>query len=181
MAVRASDGPARWHSPGKGLRSPSPDGGSEPLEAVVREIEAAGGEAFALTCDVTQTRFGGGGIIPKRAAFRSAGHTIVNNAGAVVVATAEHTSDEDWEKVIAANLTGTFLVSRAALPALRRAGRRLDRQYRFGIGARGAQRARGLLRRQGRRIRPDESNGDRSRCRTKFASIASVPQSWRRS
>jgi meso-butanediol dehydrogenase/(S,S)-butanediol dehydrogenase/diacetyl reductase len=46
----------------------------------------------------------------------------VNNAGAVVVATVEHTSDEDWERVLAANLTGTFFVSRAALAPLRRAG-----------------------------------------------------------
>ena len=48
--------------------------------------------------------------------------TIVNNAGAVVVATVEHTSDEDWNRVLAANLTGTFFVSRAALAPLRRAG-----------------------------------------------------------
>jgi NAD(P)-dependent dehydrogenase (short-subunit alcohol dehydrogenase family) len=40
----------------------------------------------------------------------------------VVVATAEHTSEEEWQKVIAVNLTGTFLVSRAALQPLRRAG-----------------------------------------------------------
>jgi len=38
------------------------------------------------------------------------------------VATAECTSDEDWQRIIAANLTSAFLVSRAALPALRRAG-----------------------------------------------------------
>jgi meso-butanediol dehydrogenase / (S,S)-butanediol dehydrogenase / diacetyl reductase len=47
---------------------------------------------------------------------------LVNNAGAVVVATAEQTSDEDWSHVLAVNLTGVFFVSRAALPALRKAG-----------------------------------------------------------
>jgi meso-butanediol dehydrogenase / (S,S)-butanediol dehydrogenase / diacetyl reductase len=39
-----------------------------------------------------------------------------------VVADADHTSDEDWHRVLDANLTGTFLVSRAALPVLRQAG-----------------------------------------------------------
>jgi NAD(P)-dependent dehydrogenase (short-subunit alcohol dehydrogenase family) len=93
----------------------------EPLQAVAHDIEAAGGQALALTCDVTQT------VSVAAALSQSEQHfgrldTIVNNAGAVVVATAEHTSDEDWQKVIAANLTGTFLVSRAALPLLRKAG-----------------------------------------------------------
>jgi meso-butanediol dehydrogenase / (S,S)-butanediol dehydrogenase / diacetyl reductase len=93
-----------------------------PLDTVASEIEAAGGKALALTCDVTQTV---AVVAALTQAERSFGRldTIVNNAGAVVVATVEHTSDEDWQKVIAANLTGTFLVSRAALPALRRAGR----------------------------------------------------------
>ena len=49
-------------------------------------------------------------------------NVIVNNAGAVLVGTAEETSDEDWNNVLATNLTGTFHVSRAAIPALRKAG-----------------------------------------------------------
>jgi NAD(P)-dependent dehydrogenase (short-subunit alcohol dehydrogenase family) len=93
----------------------------EPLEAVAQEIEAAGGNALALTCDVTQTASVAAALSQSEQRFGRL-DTIINNAGAVVVATAEHTSDEDWHKVIAANLTGTFLVSRAALPALRRAG-----------------------------------------------------------
>jgi NAD(P)-dependent dehydrogenase (short-subunit alcohol dehydrogenase family) len=93
----------------------------EPLEAVVREIEGAGSKALALTCDVTQTASVAAALSQSEQHFGRL-DTIVNNAGAVVVATAEHTSDEDWQKVIAANLTGTFLVSRAALPLLRKAG-----------------------------------------------------------
>jgi NAD(P)-dependent dehydrogenase (short-subunit alcohol dehydrogenase family) len=92
-----------------------------PLEAVAREIERAGGKALALSCDVTQTTSVAAALSQTEQYFGRL-DTIVNNAGAVVVATAEHTSDENWEMVMAINLTGTFLVSRAALPALRRAG-----------------------------------------------------------
>lgn len=92
----------------------------EPLEAVAREIEAAGGKALALACDVTKAASVAAAVAQTEQHFELL-NTIVNNAGTVIVATAEHTSDEDWQKVIAANLTGTFLVSRAALPVLRRA------------------------------------------------------------
>ncbi|MFZ3217838.1 MAG: SDR family NAD(P)-dependent oxidoreductase [Candidatus Acidiferrales bacterium] len=93
----------------------------EPLAAVVREIAAAGGDALAVTCDVTERATVESAL---NAAEKRFGRldTIVNNAGAVVIATVEHTSDEDWNRVLAANLTGTFLVSRAALGPLRRAG-----------------------------------------------------------
>lgn len=93
----------------------------EPLEGVAHEIEVAGGKALALTCDVTQTTSVAAALSQSERHFGRL-DTVVNNAGAVVVATAELTSDEDWQKVIAANLTGTFLVSRAALPLLRKAG-----------------------------------------------------------
>ena len=96
----------------------------EPLDAVVAEIAAGAagtGKSLGISCDVTQR----GSV--EDALARAEKHfgrldTIVNNAGAVVVATVEHTSDADWERVLAANLTGTFFVSRAALAPLRRAG-----------------------------------------------------------
>jgi NAD(P)-dependent dehydrogenase (short-subunit alcohol dehydrogenase family) len=94
---------------------------NEPLRSAVREIEELGGQALAIVCDVTKRE-------SVESSLSGAGeyfgflNVIVNNAGAVVVADAEHTSDEDWRRVIEANLTGTFLVSRGALPTLRRVG-----------------------------------------------------------
>jgi NAD(P)-dependent dehydrogenase (short-subunit alcohol dehydrogenase family) len=93
-----------------------------PLDAVAAEIAAAagGGKSLAISCGVTQKS-------SVESALAQAGKhfgrldTIVNNAGAVVVATVERTSDADWDRVLAANLTGTFFVSRAALAPLRRA------------------------------------------------------------
>ena len=43
---------------------------------------------------------------------------VVNCAGIVLEATAQGTSKEAWERVIAVNLTGTFLVCRYALPVM---------------------------------------------------------------
>jgi NAD(P)-dependent dehydrogenase (short-subunit alcohol dehydrogenase family) len=93
----------------------------EPLTAVVKEIESKGGRALAVECDVA--------VRPSVEKALAAGvehfggiNVVVNNAGAVVVADVEKTSDEEWDRVIAVNLTGTFLVSRAAVPILRAAG-----------------------------------------------------------
>jgi 3-oxoacyl-[acyl-carrier protein] reductase len=44
---------------------------------------------------------------------------IVNNAGIVARARLEETSIEDWDAVVGGNLKGTFLITRAFLPAMR--------------------------------------------------------------
>ena len=93
----------------------------EPLDKVAGEIAAAGGKSLALSCDVTQRSSVEGALAQVEKHFGRL-DTLVNNAGAVVVATVEHTSDEDWNRVLTVNLTGTFFVSRAALAPLRRAG-----------------------------------------------------------
>jgi NAD(P)-dependent dehydrogenase (short-subunit alcohol dehydrogenase family) len=92
-----------------------------PLESAAEEIHAAGGRALALPCDVTVR------AEIERALAAAEQHfgrltCIVNNAGALLAASAEDTSEDDWQRILAANLTSAFLVSRAALPALRRAG-----------------------------------------------------------
>lgn len=93
----------------------------EALDDVVNEIAARGGEALAVAADVTRAdeieravrtvveRFGGFQIL-------------VNSAGIPFIGTAERTSEEEWNRVLAVNLTGTFLMSRAAIPAMRNAG-----------------------------------------------------------
>lgn len=92
-----------------------------PLASVAREIEASAGEAIAFVCDVTDRAAVQSALDKTEERFGNF-NIVVNNAGTVVVATALNTSDEDWNQVLATNLTGTFLVSRAALPALRRGG-----------------------------------------------------------
>ena len=94
---------------------------NEPLRETVHEIEESGGQALAIACDVTK-RESVESALSGAVEYFGGLNIIVNNAGAVVVADADHTSDEDWRRVIEANLTGTFFVSRAALPILRRGG-----------------------------------------------------------
>lgn len=49
-------------------------------------------------------------------------HVLVNAAGAIVRGTVEETSDDEWNRMLSVNVTGTFYMSRAAIPALRRSG-----------------------------------------------------------
>lgn len=93
----------------------------EPLDKVVQEIIAEGHDTLATECDVTRKASVDAAL--EAAAERFGGlNVIVNNAGTLHTGTAEETSEEDWNRVITANLTGTFLVSRAGVPTLRRAG-----------------------------------------------------------
>ncbi len=93
----------------------------EPLEQVAAAIYCRGGEAIALRCDVTEATQVARAV---ENAVRRFGRldVVVNSAGRILVATAEQTTEAQWAEVMAVNLTGTFLVSRAALPHLRAAG-----------------------------------------------------------
>ncbi|HKV27547.1 MAG TPA: SDR family NAD(P)-dependent oxidoreductase [Candidatus Acidoferrales bacterium] len=93
----------------------------EKLEAVAREIIAAGGEGLALECDVTDKVSVERAVRAVEERFRKL-NVVINNAGTVHVGTVEETPNDDWDRVISVNLTGTFLMSRAGVPALRRAG-----------------------------------------------------------
>jgi NAD(P)-dependent dehydrogenase (short-subunit alcohol dehydrogenase family) len=91
------------------------------LQGVVQEIAEAGGEGLALECDVTR------GADAERAVRQAAEkfgqlNILVNNAGVLSVSTVEGIAEEEWDRLMAANLKGPYLMSRAALPELRKAG-----------------------------------------------------------
>jgi len=93
----------------------------EPLESAATEIRAAGGEALAVACDVTRAEDAARAVRETAARFGGL-HVLVNNAGMLHVSSVESISEDDWDRVLDVNLKGPFLMSRAALPELRKAG-----------------------------------------------------------
>jgi NAD(P)-dependent dehydrogenase (short-subunit alcohol dehydrogenase family) len=93
----------------------------EKLEEVAQAIRRAGGEALVTVCDVSSEADSQRAVKDAEGAF---GHVnvLVNNAGALSVSTVESISVEEWDRLMATNLKGPFLMSRAVLPAMRQAG-----------------------------------------------------------
>jgi 3-hydroxybutyrate dehydrogenase len=92
-----------------------------PLEEVVAAVRGAGGRADWTRCDVSRAE-----DVTALAATvkRVAGPAsiIVNNAGIARSAKVADTDEAAWNEVIAVNLTGAFLVTRAFLPDVLAAG-----------------------------------------------------------
>jgi NAD(P)-dependent dehydrogenase (short-subunit alcohol dehydrogenase family) len=88
------------------------DIGPEYAEAVAAELKAKGVDAMAVVADVTQPDQIQAMIdlVMKRWGKLTIG---VNNAGIGFWAAAESMSKDDWDKVIALNLTGVFLCAQA--------------------------------------------------------------------
>ena len=86
----------------------------EHLEPTRAEIVAAGGSATALTCNIRDPE----SVERFFAQVAEAhGHVdgLVNNAGGQFLAPAEHITAKGWHAVVETNLTGAFLMSKAAL------------------------------------------------------------------
>lgn len=97
---------------------------AERLQAVAAEITAAGGRAQATIVDVTDPASIESGAELVRQTMAPV-KIVVNNAGAVVRKPTASLSLTEWRRVIAVNLDGTFLVTRAFLVDLTRAGGRV--------------------------------------------------------
>ena len=91
------------------------------LEGVVREIEAAGGTGLAVECDVTRGADAEHAVRQTAEKFGQL-NTLVNNAGVLSVSTVEGIAEDEWDRLMAANLKGPFLMSRAVLPEFRKVG-----------------------------------------------------------
>lgn len=87
------------------------------IDAVVREIAKAGGEAMAVACDVTASASVEDAFGAARQQFGTV-DILVNNAGFAESAPLVRLDEELWSWTLAVNLTGTYLCTRAALPAM---------------------------------------------------------------
>jgi 3-oxoacyl-[acyl-carrier protein] reductase len=94
---------------------------ADDAEAVVAAIKEAGGDAIALRADVAQS-----GDVERlvRDVERAFGHinVLVNNAGILGVLHYEEVDEAEWERVMRTNLTSAFLVTKAVLPGMLKAG-----------------------------------------------------------
>jgi 3-oxoacyl-[acyl-carrier protein] reductase len=84
---------------------------------VVATITDAGGRAIAVGGDLSDP------AVPAAVARRAIDHfgrvdILVNNAGGTTAAPVTNLSLEDWQSVIAYNLTAAFLLSQAVLPGM---------------------------------------------------------------
>lgn len=92
--------------------------------ATVAAIEAAGGTAMAVGCDITSRSEIDGAVADVLARF-AAIDVLVNNAGWDIFKPFTKTQPDDWDRLIAINLTGALHMHHAILPGMvaRKAGR----------------------------------------------------------
>ncbi|MFF5796551.1 SDR family NAD(P)-dependent oxidoreductase [Streptomyces albogriseolus] len=96
--------------------------GKEAAEDVVRAVEALGRRAVALRADAGDPEEAASAVT---AAVRHLGRldVLVNNAGVGVMGPLESLSPADVDRVLAVNVRGVFLTSRAAAAVMPRGGR----------------------------------------------------------
>jgi NAD(P)-dependent dehydrogenase (short-subunit alcohol dehydrogenase family) len=90
----------------------------ERLEETAREI---GNSALVLAADVSNPDEVARTVKQTAAHFGSL-NVLLNNAGVLHVGTAEQITEEQWDETFNVNVRGLWLLSRAALPEMRKAG-----------------------------------------------------------
>lgn len=91
--------------------------GAEELQAVAKEIEAAGGQALPVVCDVSDKQQINNMADEVHEKFGVV-DILINNAGIAPSNKFLNHPDEMWQQVLDINLTGPFLVSKAFLPKM---------------------------------------------------------------
>ncbi|MCL4876470.1 MAG: SDR family oxidoreductase [Anaerolineae bacterium] len=89
---------------------------------VAGEIQAAGGSAQALPCDITQEDQVQRAVETMRSAYGPI-NVLVNNAAVMPSGRLHETSPDDFDRCIGVNLRGTYLMSRAVIPDMLQQGK----------------------------------------------------------
>jgi NAD(P)-dependent dehydrogenase (short-subunit alcohol dehydrogenase family) len=90
-------------------------------EQVAAGIRAEGGKAAAAALDVADEA-GGRDVIGRLQAEYGRLDALVNNAGVDLTVPFEALGVADWDRIVAVNLRGAFLMARQVFPLMRRAG-----------------------------------------------------------
>ncbi len=88
--------------------------------AVADEIRAAGGEALTLECDVSNQTQVEAAVARMGAAFGTVS-VLVNNAAIMPGGRIHEVNPDDFDRCVAVNLRGAYLMSRAVIPGMLRA------------------------------------------------------------
>lgn len=89
---------------------------------VVEEIKAAGGEALALQADISDEAQVERAVATLAETFGPI-TVLVNNAAVMPAGRLHETAPADFDRCVRVNLRGTYLVSRAVIPGMLRAGK----------------------------------------------------------
>jgi NAD(P)-dependent dehydrogenase (short-subunit alcohol dehydrogenase family) len=91
-------------------------------EKAEAELRTAGIDAAAHCADVADAGGVAKAFEPIVGRYAGKVHVLVNNAGIVDFGGVEDSTVEAWQRVLAVNVTGTFLCARAALPWMKQTG-----------------------------------------------------------
>jgi NAD(P)-dependent dehydrogenase (short-subunit alcohol dehydrogenase family) len=100
-----------------GMRVVLADLSAERARQVAARIDPSGERTLALECDVSKEDAASAAVARSIERFGTL-DVLVNNAGTDVTIELENLSVADWDRVLATNLRGPFLMSKAALAAL---------------------------------------------------------------
>jgi NAD(P)-dependent dehydrogenase (short-subunit alcohol dehydrogenase family) len=90
-------------------------------KAAAEAIARTGGKAEACACDVTRWEQVQGAVERARRVFGRL-DVLINCAGILRAHLLEDTPEEEWNEVLQVNLTGAFLLTKAAMAAMRQQG-----------------------------------------------------------
>jgi cyclopentanol dehydrogenase len=88
---------------------------------VEAEIRAAGGEATYVHLNVTSEADWRAAVAVAVQKYGKL-NVLVNNAGILIRAKIEETTEDEWDRIMAVNVKGVFLGTKHAIPAMRQAG-----------------------------------------------------------